>query len=54
MTFPQARWPTDTSPTRASDQELDMRRTLFSGKALGPVANVDEVIGSLSRQSCRS
>ena len=52
MTSLQARWPMDTSSTRASDQELDMRRTLSSGKALGPVANVDEVIGSLSRQAC--
>ena len=31
----QARWPMDTSSTRASDQELDMRRTLSSGKASG-------------------
>lgn len=54
MTFPQARWPMDTSPIPASDQEIDMRRTLSSGKASGPVANVDEVIGSLSCQACRS
>ncbi len=48
MTSLQVRWPMDTSSTRASDQELDMRRTLFSGKVLGPAANADEVIGSLS------